>query len=184
MERRWLSVRDIHEVALGTSRYDFCIAHPLPVLLAAEVRNGHLIPPPVRDGQRPNPTMVYRTSVGQGLDDEAVDPPIRFMLIRGRNPTAEGDPVTQWMSVGRTSRSDLMINDYTISKNHARIHISVGGRHALEDMGSTNGTWLNGRRLSSGQVSAVQDADTIRFGRQVFTFFYPTSFHGFLVGLS
>ena len=88
------------------------------------------------------------------------------------------------MSVGRTSRSDLMINDYTISKNHARIHISVGGRHALEDMGSTNGTWLNGRRLSSGQVSAVQDAEPIRFGRQVFTFFNPTSFHGFLVGLS
>lgn len=184
MERRWLRVKDIHEVALSVEQYDFCLAHPLPVLLAAEVRNGHLIRPISADKKRPNPTMVYRTSVGQPLEEEQAEPPIRFMLIRGRNPTAEGDPVNHWMSVGRTSRSDLMINDYTISKNHARIHISVGGRHALEDTGSTNGTWLNGHRLAKNDVRPLGDKDTIRFGRQVFTFFYPSSFHAFLVGLS
>ena len=184
MERRWLRVNDIHEVAVGVSRYDFCLAHPLPVLLAAEVRNGQLIRPTSRDKHKSNPTMVYRTSVGQNLDEESSEPPIRFMLIRGRNPTTDGEPVTQWMSIGRTSRSDLMINDYTISKNHARIHISVGGRHALEDMGSTNGTWINTHRMTPRDVRPMGDRDTIRFGRQIFTFFYSSSFYDFLVGLS
>ena len=156
-------MNDIHEVAVGVSRYDFCLAHPLPVLLAAEVRNGQLIRPTSRDKQKSNPTMVYRTSVGQNLDDETSEPPIRFMLIRGRNPTTDGEPVTQWMSIGRTSRSDLMINDYTISKNHARIHISVGGRHTLEDMGSTNGTWINTHRMTPRDVRPLGDRDTIRF---------------------
>ena len=184
LERRWLRVQDIQEVARGVSKHDFCLAHPLPVLMAAEVRNGHLIRPVSTGKGQHNPTMVYRTSVGQTLDDEQVEPPIRFMLIRGRVATVDGEPITQWMSVGRTSRSDLMINDYTISKNHARIHISVSGRHAVEDTGSTNGSWLNDRRLSPNEMNPLQNGDTVRFGRQVFTFFYPGSFHDFLVGLT
>lgn len=183
MEQRWLKVRDIQQVALGLSEHDFGISHPLPVLLAAEVRNGLLIRPTDAQKRRPNPTMVYRTSVDGSLEDEAAEPPIRFMLIRGWRPTTDGAPVNHWMSVGRTSRSDLMINDYTISKNHARIHISVGGRHAVQDTGSTNGTWLNERRLAVNEVQSLTDGDTVRFGRQVFTFFYPASFYKFLVGL-
>ena len=137
MERRWLRVKDIHEVALSVEQYDFCLAHPLPVLLAAEVRNGHLIRPISADKKRPNPTMVYRTSGGQTLDEEQAEPPIRFMLIRGRNPTAEGDPVNHWMSVGRTSRSDLMINDYTISEEprpnpHQCRRASRAGGHRVD----------------------------------------------------
>lgn len=53
-----------------------------------------------------------------------------------------------------------------VSRRHARIFYH-DGHFYIEDLGSTNGTYLNNKRLVSGLPYALQDGDELRFGRIV-----------------
>ncbi len=61
-------------------------------------------------------------------------------------------------TIGRSPDSDVVINDPRVSRSHARIDFA-GGRFVLEDLGSTNGTMLNGEPLSA--PAALTDGDAI-----------------------
>jgi hypothetical protein len=50
------------------------------------------------------------------------------------------------LRIGRSSSCDLMLSDPTVSRRHARL-IHRGGKWVLQDLGSTNGTALNGRKV-------------------------------------
>jgi len=63
--------------------------------------------------------------------------------------------------IGRDEDAVVWIDDFRVSRHHARIVIDgSGGR--LEDLGSKNGTSLNGRRLAVG--SPLADGDVLRVG--------------------
>jgi FHA domain len=62
---------------------------------------------------------------------------------------------------GRTDNADIRVDDPFASSAHARID-DRGGTMYLEDMGSTNGTYLNGRKVQSAERLDV--GDTIRIG--------------------
>lgn len=67
---------------------------------------------------------------------------------------------------GVTPDVDLSLEDggnYYISRRHARI-IGRGGRHEIEDMGSANGTMVNGVRLGAGQSISLQPGDLVTLG--------------------
>jgi FHA domain-containing protein/uncharacterized protein DUF1707 len=55
-------------------------------------------------------------------------------------------------TVGRSGRADLVVSDRTVSRLHAQLLRTSEGS-VLTDLGSTNGTWLDGRRV--GQVEVV-----------------------------
>lgn len=65
-------------------------------------------------------------------------------------------------TIGRDPANDLAIPDAGISTNHFRL-ARLGPRCVVEDLGSTNGTYLNGRRLAAPSVLA--DGDRIQLGR-------------------
>jgi pSer/pThr/pTyr-binding forkhead associated (FHA) protein len=67
-------------------------------------------------------------------------------------------------SVGRRGENDLALADPYISGRHAQIIIEAG-TISVEDVGSTNGTFVNGERLSSGEPRELTPGDTITFGR-------------------
>lgn len=55
--------------------------------------------------------------------------------------------------LGRSLDSDIVINDSRISRRHVKI--TVDGEHVtIEDLGSTNGTFVNGEKISTGTLSA------------------------------
>src|SRR5262249_52797443 len=54
--------------------------------------------------------------------------------------------------VGRDNPADLRIADQTLSREHARFTLSEGGKITVEDLGSTNGTWLNGQRVDTAEL--------------------------------
>lgn len=54
--------------------------------------------------------------------------------------------------------------DEGVSREHARIY-QVGNRLFAEDAGSTNGTFLNGQRISPHQPHVLQEGDTLQLGR-------------------
>jgi pSer/pThr/pTyr-binding forkhead associated (FHA) protein len=63
--------------------------------------------------------------------------------------------------VGR--EGDIMLTDSRISRRHAQIE-SADGVLTVEDLGSTNGTKLNGSALGPGDKQAIKGGDTISFG--------------------
>lgn len=71
------------------------------------------------------------------------------------------------MKIGRTSENDLVLHDHGVSRLHARI-IERAGLYFAEDMGSSNGTHLNGALLPGEQQ--LRDGDRITVGPVEFTF--------------
>jgi hypothetical protein len=54
--------------------------------------------------------------------------------------------------LGRSSACQLVFADDTVSRRHAELHL-VDGRWMLRDLGSANGTWVNGRRVMEAEVA-------------------------------
>ena len=68
-------------------------------------------------------------------------------------------------TIGRDSACDLLIEDLSVSRSHARLE-HAAGRWLLTDLGSTNGTRLNGWRVRDAVL--VQAGDRLAFGSAVF----------------
>ncbi len=89
-----------------------------------------------------------------------------FQLVMRSGPTPgatfslEGDQLV----VGRDSASAIAINDAEVSRKHARLTFQ-GGKYVIEDLGSTNGTFVNGQRLVSPVV--LKSGDVISLGEQI-----------------
>ena len=66
------------------------------------------------------------------------------------------------LKIGRSTDCQLILDDDYVSTRHARIYRSDGG-YLVEDLGSTNGTYLNNERLSS--PAPFTTSDTLRIGR-------------------
>src|SRR5512133_2295955 len=65
------------------------------------------------------------------------------------------------MHVGRDVTNDLVISDEKVSRRHARLY-SEGDQFVVEDLGSTNGTFINGARLSGPHL--LRAGEQITFG--------------------
>ena len=64
------------------------------------------------------------------------------------------------LSIGRADDNDLHIPDNTVSAYHARIFTYLEASY-IEDLGSTNGTFLNGKRI---QKHTLHEGDVIKLG--------------------
>ncbi len=69
--------------------------------------------------------------------------------------------VGEGLTIGRASSCEIAVDDGYISHRHARISGS-GGQAYVEDLGSTNGTFVNGRLLESKLL--LKPRDTVRVG--------------------
>lgn len=65
-------------------------------------------------------------------------------------------------SVGRES-ADVLLAHNTVSRKHAKITVEAG-RAVVEDFGSTNGTSVDGRRLTEGETADIADGAELLFG--------------------
>ena len=94
----------------------------------------------------------------------------QFQLIMRSGPTPgaaftlEGDQLT----IGRDATNDIVINDAEVSRRHARLTFQ-GGKYVLEDLGSTNGTFVNGQRLAGPRV--LKAGEVVSFGEQIILVF-------------
>lgn len=71
------------------------------------------------------------------------------------------------ISIGRKHGNDIQINDLTVSGRHALI-TKMGEHMYVDDLGSTNGTLLNGARIAK---SIIKHGDVIQVGNYQFTYF-------------
>jgi pSer/pThr/pTyr-binding forkhead associated (FHA) protein len=70
----------------------------------------------------------------------------RLVMAQGPTPGKVYELVKDIMTIGRDVSNDIVINDAEVSRHHARLTRQVGG-YMLEDLSSTNGTFVNGQRL-------------------------------------
>lgn len=89
----------------------------------------------------------------------------RFLLVRDEQEIAlhPGDNL-----VGRDRLIPVSIDDGSVSRRHARIGVT-GESAVIEDLGSKNGTYLNGKRVGARPVS-LSDGDVIQLGSVFVTF--------------
>jgi ABC-type multidrug transport system ATPase subunit len=70
------------------------------------------------------------------------------------------------LSVGRAQGNDIVLSDPLVSRHHAELRHLPGRGYELRDLGSLNGTFVNGRRVTGG--TAVAEGDLVTIGRQRF----------------
>ena len=68
------------------------------------------------------------------------------------------------IAVGRGTDSDLHLNHGSVSKIHAALRMNREGTLLVADTGSTNGTFINGRRIGYGEARQIEEGDVVGFG--------------------
>ena len=121
---------------------------------------------PAERRKRREKRHTERTMPGESLDLMAhVHPRLVVaaspVLAAGVEIMLEG-----WIMIGRSPTSDLVLNDPFVSQTHARV-VPRGQLHFVEDLGSTNGTFVNGREVIEAQL--MLDSE-LRIGETIFRY--------------
>jgi pSer/pThr/pTyr-binding forkhead associated (FHA) protein len=89
-----------------------------------------------------------------------------FSLVvkEGPNPGQRTEITKTSFIIGRDPVSDLAIADIEVSRRHARL-IAQSGGHVIEDLGSTNGTFVNGQRIRT--MVPLRPGASIRLGELI-----------------
>ena len=121
---------------------------------------------PHEDAPEPAPdpnagrTMIYSTAnrVSEPLEHRARDRhETALLIVDGKRLVVGPAGVT----IGRSRQCDVVVNDANVSRQHAEIR-PRGGSWVLIDLGSTNGSSLNGRRIEGPEV--IKPGDEVEVG--------------------
>lgn len=97
----------------------------------------------------------------------------RLVMQTGPNPGKILDLGPTEVTMGRDTNNEFVVNDSEVSRKHARVSLQ-GGHYVLEDLGSTNGTFIEGQRLMGPHV--LRPGDLILLGENVSMRFEASSF--------
>jgi pSer/pThr/pTyr-binding forkhead associated (FHA) protein len=159
-------VQDYIRACTELDREDFCLQVGAPVLVARRVAEEQTF-------QTASTEMQYARKPVRGKRKRALEPMLRVLELRRDTEGSTGQ-----MGVGRAEENDVVIQDETVSTQHALFFQDVRtGVTMLQDLESTNGTTINGNLLVPGRAVELKDKDEIFFGDAAFVFFTPGGFY-------
>ncbi|MEB3310496.1 MAG: adenylate/guanylate cyclase domain-containing protein [Snowella sp.] len=101
------------------------------------------------------------------MEEVRNNPYFLIHTLQGNQEFPLGDK--NYWTIGRNKENDIVIRDHSISRNHAILQRTETGDFLLIDLGSSNGTFINGRRVSI--PATIKSADRIMFGKSQVEFY-------------
>ena len=120
-------------------------------------------PAPAAAPAKPLPTAVFQAKPAPQPAPEAL--PQAAFHAGERAPTGVMRLPDRVVRIGRADDSDVVVSDLRVSRRHAELRRAPGGGYEITDLGSHNGTFLNGQQVTS---AAVTEADVIGIGLATF----------------
>lgn len=94
----------------------------------------------------------------------------RLFVVKGHLSGASIPLSVQSTTIGRLSDNDIVVESSSVSKVHCKITNELDDRYLIVDMGSTNGTKVNGRKLQPGIETPLIHGDTVTLCEHSFFF--------------
>ena len=88
----------------------------------------------------------------------------RLIVRRGPQPNQIYELTKDVLTIGRDITNDIVVSDPEVSRHHVRLS-KVGDSYTAEDLGSTNGTFINNQRITGAQ--ALANGDLLSVGETV-----------------
>ncbi|MFF3505186.1 FHA domain-containing protein [Streptomyces sp. NPDC003247] len=122
-------------------------------------------PPAPQAGWQPPQQAAAPIPQQQGPGVGAGAPPV----YGDRSPTTFHQfSLGRVMRIGRALENDLVVSDLQVSRNHAEFHSTPDGRMEIRDLGSHNGTYVNGQPIAKGGSQLLGPADIVGVGHSTF----------------
>jgi diguanylate cyclase (GGDEF)-like protein len=114
-------------------------------------------------------THICKSPISEADFDKRVTPPqsAYMIVVTGGIPGTMVRLSEQGTSLGRSTDSTFQIADITVSRDHAFVSVDDRGLVRIRDEGSTNGTFLNGKRIHPHRPVELADGDRIQLGTTV-----------------
>jgi two-component system, cell cycle response regulator len=107
----------------------------------------------------PIPTFEY-----PGATDASAPALLYLIVVRGGIPGTMLRLAQSASSIGRSAENTFQLHDATVSRRHAVITIDAAGKAWIMDLGSTNGTFVDGERVPLQTPVRIKDGSRIQLG--------------------
>lgn len=97
----------------------------------------------------------------------------QLVMRSGPNPGKTFSLTKPEMYIGRDISNDIVINDAEVSRKHVRLLLQ-GEAYLIEDLGSTNGTFINQQRIAGAHL--LKDGETVQMGENVVLVYESASY--------
>ncbi|WP_067673939.1 FHA domain-containing protein [Nocardia miyunensis] len=137
--------------------------------LTCSVEAPQMRPPRDPGGEDGEATMIV-PNPGYDLDDEATFtlPPSGRRISRSPRPVAHPVAVVRisgTLRIGRAADNDIVVPDLMVSRHHAELRVTGEHKYRVVDLGSHNGTYVNGSRVD---VADLSESDSIGMGHTTY----------------
>ncbi|MFF5636520.1 FHA domain-containing protein [Streptomyces sp. NPDC012825] len=165
-------------------------ARPVPAHQAAEQAEWvtHQAPPQHQPHQAPQHQPPHQVSKHQdpprpNWQQQPAQPQVPHQQGHGHPGAAAGassaysdrSPTTfhelslgRVMRIGRALENELVVSDLQVSRHHAEFHATPDGRFEIRDLGSHNGTYVNGQPIPKGGTALLGPQDIVGVGHSTF----------------
>jgi hypothetical protein len=103
-------------------------------------------------------TIIKDSHLGQRLEKIAKTEAM-YLVFEGKNI-----PLVTKITIGRSKKNDIVIDDVMASRFHAEIH-KIKNEYFIKDMDSTNGTLINNYKIPKDKYVKLSENDMIKIGR-------------------
>jgi pSer/pThr/pTyr-binding forkhead associated (FHA) protein len=152
------------EIALLIIKVVFLALLWLFILSAVSVIRSDLFGKTVRASDQPQPQELETPPPPPKKAKRQRGQPRVFMISQGNQAGLSADLAGGVIMIGRSADCQLILDDDYVSTRHARVVGAPTGIY-IEDLGSTNGTYVNGQRITA--PTTITMADTVRIGKTI-----------------
>jgi two-component system, NtrC family, response regulator AtoC len=110
------------------------------------------------------PAPTVHQSIAGGNASKAADGVLHLTVMAANVFETHPLPTTGTVRIGRGDEAEVRITDELASRLHACLHLDAAGLLAVEDLGSSNGTFVRGERIETGKRIAIQPGEAMTIG--------------------